>query len=89
VIEAQLRTDDLLTREAIEFVTLLQREFGAERERASRGRQSRAARFRAGELTDFLEETRSVREDDWRVPAAPADLQDRRVEITGPTATRW
>ena len=43
-------------------------------------------RLLAGELPDFLEETRAVREDDsWRVAEAPPDLQDRRVEITGPT----
>jgi malate synthase len=39
-----------------------------------------------GELPDFLEETHEVREDSaWRVAEAPPDLQDRRVEITGPT----
>ncbi|MCW2978091.1 MAG: malate synthase, partial [Actinomycetia bacterium] len=48
-------------------------------------RDARAQRLRDGELPDFLEETSSVREGDWRVPPAPADLADRRVEITGPT----
>ena len=42
-------------------------------------------RIDAGELPDFLPETAAVREGDWRVTAIPADLQDRRVEITGPT----
>src|SRR5205085_12524616 len=46
---------------------------------------ARAQRLREGELPDFLAETRSVRDGDWRVPPAPADLADRRVEITGPT----
>jgi malate synthase len=47
-------------------------------------RQLRQARFDAGERPDFLKETRRVREMDWRVAPAPADLDDRRVEITGP-----
>jgi malate synthase len=80
-----MKTDDVLTSEATEFLTLLQREFGGEREELLAARQARARRLRDGELPDFLEETRSVREGDWRVPPAPADLADRRVEITGPT----
>jgi malate synthase len=78
-------TEDVLTPEAAEFLTLLQREFGPQREELLAARQARAARLRDGELPDFLEETRSVREGDWRVPPAPSDLADRRVEITGPT----
>src|SRR5579863_2604770 len=77
--------DDVLTPEATEFLTLLAREFAAERDELLAARQARAERLLAGELPDFLEETRRVRDGDWRVPAAPADLADRRVEITGPT----
>jgi malate synthase len=80
-----MKTDDVLTSEAIEFLTLLQREFGGEREELLAARKARAQRLREGELPDFLDETRSVREGDWRVPPAPADLADRRVENTGPT----
>jgi malate synthase len=80
-----MKTDDVLTPEAIEFITLLQREFGGERETLLAERHARAQRLRDGELPDFLDETRAVREGDWRVPPAPPDLQDRRVEITGPT----
>jgi len=80
-----MKTDDVLTPEATEFLTLLQREFGAEREELLAARHARAKRLREGELPDFLEETRSVREGDWSVPPAPPDLADRRVEITGPT----
>ncbi|MBV8259294.1 MAG: malate synthase A [Actinobacteria bacterium] len=79
------RTDDVLTPEAVEFLHLLQRELGAEREELLAERHRRAQRLRDGELPGFLEETRHVREGDWRVPPAPADLADRRVEITGPT----
>src|SRR4029453_16505588 len=48
----------------------------------------RQERIRAGDLPDFLEETRSVREGDWQGAPVPADLQDRRVEITGPAGDR-
>lgn len=48
-------------------------------------RADRQARFDAGEKPHFLEETRHVREGTWRVNSLPSDLQDRRVEITGPT----
>jgi len=80
-----MSTDDVLTPEAIEFLYLLQRGLGGEREELLAARHTRAERLRAGELPDFLAETRSVRESDWRVPPAPPDLADRRVEITGPT----
>ncbi|HEX4034631.1 MAG TPA: malate synthase A, partial [Solirubrobacteraceae bacterium] len=80
-----MRTDDVLTGEAAEFLTLLAREFAAEREELLAAREERAKRLRDGELPDFLAQTQSVREGAWRVPAAPADLTDRRVEITGPT----
>ena len=60
--------------------------FGGRREELLAARTARQARLLAGELPDFLEETRTIREDDsWRVAEAPPDLQDRRVEITGPT----
>ncbi len=80
-----MKTDDVLTGEAIEFVRLLQREFAPEREELLAAREARATRLLAGELPAFLPETRSVREGDWRVRPAPPDLADRRVEITGPT----
>src|SRR5262249_53999077 len=51
-------------------------------------RTKRHAEIRAGKLPDFLPETRSVRESDWKVGALPADLVDRRVEITGPTTRK-
>ncbi|MGI8421410.1 MAG: malate synthase A [Gaiellaceae bacterium] len=75
---------DVLTPEAIAFVSLLHRELNPKRERMLAARQERAGRLRDGELPDFLEETREIREADWHVPSAPADLVDRRVEITGP-----
>jgi malate synthase len=74
----------VLTEEAREFVAALQRELGPEREELLARRHERAERLRAGELPDFLPETAAVRAGDWRVPPAPPDLADRRVEITGP-----
>ena len=78
------RAAEILTPEALAFVAELQRRFGPERERLLAARIERQSRLDAGELPDFLEETRGIREGDWRVAPAPADLQDRRVEITGP-----
>jgi malate synthase len=80
-----MSTDDVLTPEASEFLHLLQREFGGEREEVLAARHERVKRLRDGELPDFLDETRDVREGEWRVQPAPPDLEDRRVEITGPT----
>jgi malate synthase len=80
-----MKTDDVLTAEAVEFLHLLQREFGGEREELLAARGARSERLRAGELPGFLDSTAAVRSGDWRVRPAPADLADRRVEITGPT----
>ena len=79
------RFAEILTSEATEFVGSLHREFEARRRELLNRRDERQAEINAGGTLDFLEETRSVRADDWRVAACPADLQDRRVEITGPT----
>lgn len=77
--------DEILTPAAIEFVGELARRFGADVEALLARREARQARIDAGERPDFLPETRSVRESDWRIAGIPADLLDRRVEITGPT----
>ncbi len=74
----------MLSPEALAFVAVLQREFGPRRRELLAARSERWARLKAGELPDFLPETREVRESEWRVPEAPADLRERRVEITGP-----
>ncbi|WP_067069111.1 malate synthase A [Carbonactinospora thermoautotrophica] len=77
------RGDEILTPEALEFVADLQRRFGAG-ELLARRTARRAEIARTGRL-DFLPETREIREAQWSVAPAPADLRDRRVEITGPT----
>jgi malate synthase len=84
-IELRGTSDDrILGSEALDFVARLQREFDPRRRQLLAARAERLQRLRAGELPDFLAETRDVREADWRVPPAPPDLRDRRVEITGP-----
>jgi malate synthase len=78
----------VLTPEALDLVEALEQEFGGRRLELLQARAERQKRISAGELPGFLEETRSVREGDWQVAPVPADLQDRRVEITGPTGDR-
>jgi malate synthase len=77
-------TERVLTPDALEFLARLQREFGPLREELLTARRQRQARIDAGASLDFLPETADVRESDWSVAPAPADLDDRRVEITGP-----
>jgi malate synthase len=79
------RSTEVLTPDALAFVARLEREFGDRRHELLRKRDERQARLDAGEVPQFLAETRAVRESEWKVAKAPKDLQDRRVEITGPT----
>jgi malate synthase len=80
------RFDDVLTPAALEFVAGLHREFNPTRQTLLQARGERQARFDAGELPDFLAETRSIRAGDWKVsPVTAPDLQKRWVELTGPT----
>jgi malate synthase len=74
----------VLTPEALAFLADLERRFRGERARLLGLRAERQARIDAGELPDFLPETAAIRAAEWRVAPVPADLQDRRVEITGP-----
>ncbi len=76
--------EPILTPEALAFVAVLAREFEATRTALLERRKTVQAEIDEGRLPDFLPETQSVRESDWRVAPVPPDLQDRRVEITGP-----
>jgi malate synthase len=78
------RLADVLTPEALSFAAGLHRRFNPTRLKLLAERAERQARIAAGEMPDFLPETRAVREGNWRIAPIPADLQDRRVEITGP-----
>jgi malate synthase len=80
------RSEDILPPAALEFIARLHREFNPTREELLQQRRERQARFDAGELPDFLSETRAIREGDWHVaPVTTGDLQKRWVELTGPT----
>ena len=79
------RADEVLTPEAVAFVVELEERFGARRRELVAARAERQARLDAGELPDFLPETREIREGDWSIVPVPEPLRDRRVEITGPT----
>ncbi len=77
--------ETVLTPAALEFIADLTRRYGERVQQLLAARAERQRELDAGVLPDFLPETREVRQSDWRVTTIPADLQDRRVEITGPT----
>src|SRR6266513_240685 len=76
---------EILTPAALAFVVKLQRHFGTRRKQCLEHRQERQSRLDQGEGLDFLPETKQIREGDWKCATIPSDIQDRRVEITGPT----
>jgi malate synthase len=75
---------EILTPDAMNFVAKLAREFEGRREELLAKRVQRQQEIDAGKLPDFLPETEHIRNSDWTVAPLPDDLQDRRVEITGP-----
>src|SRR6185369_3196226 len=76
---------EILTPEALAFVAALHREFDSRRQELLARRRERQKEFDAGALPDFLPQTKAIRESDWTIASQPADMLDRRVEITGPT----
>src|SRR6516225_4473509 len=75
----------ILTPDALALVARLHREFNARRLDLLKQRVKRQSELDEGRLPDFLSETLSIRQGDWKVAPIPGDIQDRRVEITGPT----
>ncbi|HLQ10638.1 MAG TPA: malate synthase A, partial [Ktedonobacteraceae bacterium] len=75
---------EILTPEAMSFVATLVRAFRDRREELLQRRVQRQAEIDAGKMPDFLPETEHIRKSDWTIAPVSADLQDRRVEITGP-----
>ena len=75
----------ILTPDALALVAKVHREFNTRRVELLKRRAQRQAELDAGKLPDFLSETEEIRASNWTVAPIPADLQDRRVEITGPT----
>jgi malate synthase len=78
------RYASILTPKALSFAITLQREFNPRRKELLAERVTRQIRIDAGERPDFLPDTLAIREDTWTCAPLPADLLDRRVEITGP-----
>ena len=75
---------EILTPPAVALAAKLQRAFGGRRAELLANRARRQAALDAGQLPDFLPDTRAIREADWSCAPVPADIADRRVEITGP-----
>ncbi|WP_165460809.1 malate synthase A [Atlantibacter sp.] len=75
---------EVLTPEAVEFLSELVSRFTAKRNQLLAERVKVQAKIDSGTLPDFISETASIRESDWTIRGIPEDLQDRRVEITGP-----
>ncbi|WP_445659521.1 malate synthase A [Aeribacillus sp. FSL M8-0254] len=75
---------EILTNEALQFVEKLEQTFGSRRIELLELRKERERRINEGEKPSFLKETEHIRKGDWTIPPVPKDLQDRRVEITGP-----
>jgi malate synthase len=78
------RSAEVLTPLALQLVASLHRRFNARRLELLAAREHRQGELDAGAVPDFLRATADVRRGDWRIAPIPADLQDRRVEITGP-----
>lgn len=76
---------DILTSQALAFVAKLHRQFEGRRQELLAKRAARQQEFDAGKLPDFLPETKKIRDTEWTIAPQPADMLDRRVEITGPT----
>jgi len=76
---------EILTPAALTFLVSLARKFESTRQTLLAKRDTRQKEFDAGVLPDFLPDTKNIREGQWVVASVPADIQDRRVEITGPT----
>ncbi|HJT58404.1 MAG TPA: malate synthase A, partial [Ktedonobacteraceae bacterium] len=75
---------EILTPDAMHFVATLVRAFTDRREELLQKRAQRQIDLNAGKLPDFLPETEHIRSSEWTIASVPPDLQDRRVEITGP-----
>ncbi|WBM70431.1 malate synthase A [Buttiauxella sp. WJP83] len=74
----------ILTPDAVAFLSELVTRFAPQRNKLLAARTVQQAEIDAGKLPDFISETSSIRESEWSIRGIPADLLDRRVEITGP-----
>jgi malate synthase len=76
--------EEVLTPKALQFLEQLERRFGEKRKQLLQNREKKQQSINEGKLPDFLPETESIRQSDWKISPIPKDLRDRRVEITGP-----
>jgi malate synthase len=76
--------EKILTKDCLSLVAELEKEFRKERLEVLQERSRKQVDLDGGALPDFLEETKAIRESDWKITSIPHDLLDRRVEITGP-----
>ncbi|MBK8119536.1 MAG: malate synthase A [Sulfuritalea sp.] len=78
----------ILTPEALALVAKLHRAFEPRRQELLKARVARQARIDAGEMPDFLPETKRIREGDWKIAPLPKALERRHTEITGPVEAK-
>ena len=77
--------EEILSRDALTFIEQLEKKFGTRRKELLVKRQQKQTEIDQGKLPSFLPETEYIRKGEWKIWPLPKDLQDRRVEITGPT----
>ena len=83
-ITSSEKFEDILTPEAIDFLNSLGQKFNHRVHELLKNREVEQEKIKNGKFPDFLPETRHLREGDWKIAGIPDDIQDRRVEITGP-----
>ena len=81
-------TEKILTPDALQFIATLQLRFNERRKVLLEQREERQKQLDEGTALNFLDETKEIRESDWTIATLPEDLQDRRVEITGPVTRK-
>ncbi len=82
--DLDISQDEILTPAALDFLEFLHAKFDQRRQALLANRQDRLAKLKAGEMPKLLPETENIRKISWQVAPIPADLQDRKIEITGP-----
>lgn len=86
--DLSLQAQEILTLEALDFIVSLHERFNERRKELLKRREERQKRLNDGEQLQFLKETEQIRKGNWTIAPLPNDLQDRRVEITGPAVDR-
>jgi len=79
---------EIFTPEAVDFLVFLNENFEARRQEILEARKIRLEKLQAGQMPQLLPETQAVRQTSWQVAPIPADLQDRKIEMTGPVDSK-